>query len=131
MRADPGTRQRRLVVPVRELPGHPNVRQLKHQAKDLLRAARAGEPAALAVFAEFHSEPINPSSAKLADAHLVLARSYTESSGRGAGECLEPSDGEPSECASVKVASSAHRAQGDGATMPVAVESVDAPYENG
>jgi len=67
-------------MPVRELPPHPNVRQLKHQAKDLLRAARAGEPAALAAFAEFHPEPIDPRSAKLADAHLVLARSYQAAS---------------------------------------------------
>ena len=67
-------------MPVRELPAHPNVRQLKHQAKDLLRAARAGEPAALAAFAEFHPEPIDPPSAKLADAHLVLARNYQAAS---------------------------------------------------
>ena len=67
-------------MPVRELPAHPNVRQLKHQAKDLLRAARAGEPAALAAFTEFHPEPIDPPSAKLADAHLVLARSYQAAS---------------------------------------------------
>ena len=60
----PGHSSRRLVMPVRELPPHPNVRQLKHQAKDLLRAARAGEPAALAAFAEFHPEPIDPPSAK-------------------------------------------------------------------
>ena len=76
----PGHSSRRLVMPVRELPAHPNVRQLKHQAKDLLRAARAGEPAALAAFAEFHPEPIDPRSAKLADAHLVLARSYQAAS---------------------------------------------------
>jgi hypothetical protein len=60
----------------RELPVRPNLEQLKHQAKDLLRAFRKSDPAAVADFEQHHPEQIEPASAKLADAQLVLARSY-------------------------------------------------------
>ena len=60
----------------RRLPVRPNLEQLKHQAKDLLRAVRAGDPSALADFAQYHPEKIAPEDAKLADAQLVLARGY-------------------------------------------------------
>jgi hypothetical protein len=63
-------------MPNRRLPIRPNLDQLKHQAKDLLRAIRAGEPEALADLQTFHSTKINPANVKLADAQLVLARSY-------------------------------------------------------
>ncbi len=61
---------------IRRLPVHPNLDQLKHQAKDLFAAFRAGDPAAIAEFREHHPDKIDPASAKLADAQLVLARSY-------------------------------------------------------
>ncbi len=64
----------------RRLPVRPDLDQLKHQAKDLLRAIKAGDPAALAELREHHSDPIDPALAKLADAQLVLARSYQASS---------------------------------------------------
>jgi ankyrin repeat protein len=67
-------------MPARQLPARPDVRQLKNQAKDLLRAARGGDPIAIADFREYHSERIDPGSARLADAQLVLARSYRASS---------------------------------------------------
>lgn len=60
----------------RHLPVKPDLEQLKHQAKDLLRAIHAGEPKALADLREYHPEKIDPAEAKLADAQLVLARSY-------------------------------------------------------
>jgi ankyrin repeat protein len=60
----------------RHLPVRPDLEQLKHQAKDLLRAIRAGEPSALADLAEYHPEKVAPEYVKLADAQLVLARSY-------------------------------------------------------
>jgi ankyrin repeat protein len=60
----------------RRLPVRPNLDQLKHQAKDLLRAVRAGDPEAVAEFARLHPEAVPPASAKLSDAQLVLARSY-------------------------------------------------------
>jgi ankyrin repeat protein len=63
-------------MPVRHLPVRPDLDQLKHQAKDLLRAIHAGDPAAIAELREFHPEPIDSAGAKLADAQLVLARSY-------------------------------------------------------
>jgi hypothetical protein len=67
-------------MPVRGLPVRPDLEQLKHQAKDLLRAIHAGDPAAIAELREFHRDTIDPPSAKLADAQLVLARSYQASS---------------------------------------------------
>ncbi len=60
----------------RRLPVHPDLEQLRHQAKDLLRAYRRGDPAAVADFTEHHHVPPDTSAAKLADAQLVLARSY-------------------------------------------------------
>ncbi|HET9401099.1 MAG TPA: hypothetical protein VFO34_09115, partial [Candidatus Acidoferrales bacterium] len=63
-------------MPHRHLPVKPDLEQLKHQAKDLLRAIRAGEPEALADLREYHLEIVDPAEAKLADAQLVLARSY-------------------------------------------------------
>lgn len=66
-------------MPVRALPVRPDLDQLKHQAKDLLRAFRAGDADAVRDFAEFHSDApgsIDAESAKLADAQVVLARSY-------------------------------------------------------
>jgi hypothetical protein len=63
-------------MPERHLPVRPNLEQLKHQAKDLLAAIRAGDAEALADLQQFHPEHIAPGEAKLADAQLVLARSY-------------------------------------------------------
>ena len=76
----------------RHLPVRPNLDQLKQQAKDLLRELRRGDPAALEEFERFHPAaqesgtgvpPVNHAqdaratiSVKLADAQLVLARSY-------------------------------------------------------
>jgi ankyrin repeat protein len=65
---------------IRRLPVHPNLDQLKHQAKDLFTAFQAGDPAAIAEFLEHHPDKTDPASAKLADAQLVLARSYQASS---------------------------------------------------
>ena len=63
-------------MPDRHLPVRPNLEQLKHQAKDLLRELRRGDPAAIEDFRKYHPEAIEPAGAKLADAQLVLARSY-------------------------------------------------------
>ena len=60
----------------RHLPVRPNLDQLKHQAKDLLRGYRAGEPLASEEFKSHHPEIVFPEDAQLADAQLVLARSY-------------------------------------------------------
>ena len=40
----------------RHLPVRPNLDQLKHQAKDLLRAVQSGDPEALDEFMKFHPE---------------------------------------------------------------------------
>jgi hypothetical protein len=64
---------------VRRLPVRPDLDQLKHQAKDLLTAFRAGDPAALHDFRENYPGAIEPARARLADAQLVLARSYQAS----------------------------------------------------
>jgi len=75
----------------RHLPVRPNLDQLKQQAKDLLRAIRRGDPAAIEEFNHYHPEssrfalsahkasalPAGERAAiKLADAQLALARSY-------------------------------------------------------
>ena len=65
---------------VRRLPVRPDLRQLKIQAKELLRAVRAGDPDAITELREHHPDPVSPASVKLADAQLVLARSYQASS---------------------------------------------------
>jgi hypothetical protein len=63
-------------MPARHLPVRPDLDQLKHQAKDLLRAIRQGDPSAVSDLEQYHPKRINPADAKLADAQLVLARSY-------------------------------------------------------
>jgi hypothetical protein len=69
----------------RHFPVRPNLDQLKHQAKDLLRAIRQGDPAAIAELRKHHpkqgTKTMDPASAKLAevklaDAQAALARSY-------------------------------------------------------
>ena len=54
--------------------------QLHRQAKELLRAIHAGDANGIAELREHHPEAIDPAGAKLADAQLVLARSYRASS---------------------------------------------------
>jgi ankyrin repeat protein len=60
----------------RYFPVRPNLEQLKHQAKDLLRAIKQGEPSALAELQKHHLKITNPENARLADAQFALARSY-------------------------------------------------------
>ncbi len=63
----------------RYFPVRPNLDQLRHQAKDLLRGIRQGDSAAVAELRKHHpkqAEAINPATAKLADAQAALARSY-------------------------------------------------------
>lgn len=60
----------------RHLPVRPDLDQLKHQAKDLLREIRRGVPAAIEQLQKHHPEKIDRASARLADAQLVLARGY-------------------------------------------------------
>lgn len=60
----------------RHLPVRPNLNQLKHQAKDLLRDVRRGDPNAIAEFKKHHPNPPAVDQVKLADAQLALARSY-------------------------------------------------------
>jgi hypothetical protein len=64
----------------RHFPVRPNLDQLRHQAKDLLQAIRKGESEALAEFDKHHPREIDAATIKLADAQLVLARSYGLSS---------------------------------------------------
>ena len=70
------TRQSSEPIPTRELPVRPNLEQLKHQAKDLLRQIKSGSISAIAEFNHYHPRPCSPERIKLADAQLALARSY-------------------------------------------------------
>ncbi|HET9369442.1 MAG TPA: ankyrin repeat domain-containing protein [Vicinamibacterales bacterium] len=76
-------------MPARRLPVRPNLDQLKHQAKDLLKAYRRGDADARADVAAFHPDRVAPESAKLADAQLVLARSYEAPSWMRLVQCCE------------------------------------------
>jgi hypothetical protein len=58
----------------RPLPESPDLDQLRRQARELLRACRAGDPAALAALRE-HA-PAATAPPRLSDAQLALARSY-------------------------------------------------------
>src|SRR5258708_34604687 len=60
----------------RYFPVRPNLEQLKHQAKDMLRAIGQGDDEAAAELGKPQPKPVAPSDAKLADAQLVLALSY-------------------------------------------------------
>jgi hypothetical protein len=60
----------------RQLPVRPDLEQLKHQAKDLLRAIKRREAQALEELRRNHPRPLKPAETKLADAQLTLARSY-------------------------------------------------------
>lgn len=60
----------------RHFPVRPNLVQLKHQAKDLLRAIRGGEAEAADQLKRHHPGAVVPAQARLAQAQLVLARSY-------------------------------------------------------
>jgi hypothetical protein len=73
----------------RRLPVRPDLEQLKHQAKDLLRAIHSGDPSAIADLEQFHPDKIDPADAKLADAQLVLARSYQASSWTRLVQCCQ------------------------------------------
>ena len=64
------------------LPARPSLEHLKKQAKELLHSAEVLDPAAVE---RFRSLGISSSGAKLADAQLVLARSYGASSWTRAG----------------------------------------------
>lgn len=63
-------------MPDRHFPVHPNITQLRNQAKDLLRALHSGDPEAISDYQLHHPSPASPETAKLADAQIVLARSY-------------------------------------------------------
>ncbi len=63
-------------MPIRRLPVRPNLIHLDYEAEALLRALHRGEPDALADWRVFHDGATAPLAATLADAQLVLARSY-------------------------------------------------------
>jgi hypothetical protein len=60
----------------RHFPVRPNLDQLKHQAKDLLRAVKRGDPAAIGELRKHSLKTIDLAAAKLADVQAALARSY-------------------------------------------------------
>ncbi len=60
----------------RHIPVRPDLDQLKHQAKDLLRDVRSGNSYAIDEFNRNHPKPVPPVEAILSDAQFALARSY-------------------------------------------------------
>jgi len=76
-------------MPDRRLPVRPDLEQLRHQAKDLLKAYRDGDAEAAADFAAFHPNKVPAESAQLSDAQLVLARSYEAPSWTRLVQCCQ------------------------------------------
>jgi len=62
-------------APTRRLPQHPNLEQLRKQAKDLLAQYRSGDSTAIAEIQNFERNP-DPSRFALNDAQRILARAY-------------------------------------------------------
>src|SRR5262245_39331610 len=60
----------------RHLPVRPDAEPLRHQATELLKSIHEGEGSALEDLRAFHPKKLNPAEVKLADAQLILARSY-------------------------------------------------------
>ena len=58
------------------LPTRPNLRHLKIQARDLLKACQVGDPEACRRMDSSHPRHPSPDAAVLADAQLVVAREY-------------------------------------------------------
>jgi hypothetical protein len=70
-------------IDAKELPARPNLEQYRKQAKDLVKARRANDPAAISHIKEHHprlgklsDEEIRTASFALADAQLIIAREY-------------------------------------------------------
>lgn len=70
-------------MPTRNLPSDPSLAHLKYQAKDLLRAQRAGDPEAFQRIREFHPRfrdaadaHVREAKLALSDAQLAVAREY-------------------------------------------------------
>ena len=70
--------------PDRHFPVRPNLDQLKHQAKDLLRAVRQGDPAAIAELRKHHPKSIEPAAAEIA----LLPKNYIKLEGKAAQQML-------------------------------------------
>jgi ankyrin repeat protein len=74
--------ERKVVMDAKELPARPSLEQFKKQAKDLAKAFKSADPAAIRRAKKFHPHPekILGSGLKvrftLADAQLILAREY-------------------------------------------------------
>src|SRR5262245_24184473 len=62
-------------LPSRKLPERPDLDQLRRQAKELLEAVRAADPAALTEAQRYYRD-FDTATFALHDAQLVLARSY-------------------------------------------------------
>src|SRR5262245_61051466 len=62
----------------RELPARPDIEQLKHQVKDLLKSCKSGESTAIERIRKSHPRgaQIEISNVRLSDTQLVIAREY-------------------------------------------------------
>ena len=78
--ADPGHSRGGSSCPSAVCPSVPTSTSSSTRPRTCSARCTRGDPAALADLKEFHPEPIDPPAAKLADAQLVLARSYEASS---------------------------------------------------
>src|ERR1700722_4111601 len=98
------------------LPEHPDLDQLRRQAKELRDAARRGDPAAVARFDKKHpSAP--PGAVSLAAAQLVIARELGFASWPQLKVAVDARDATPKRLAQVFVAASVDGRLGEAATI--------------
>jgi len=91
-------------MPARELPAHPNLEQYKKQAKDLLKAWKAGAPEALA---RMRKHPPRSAKLTLAGAQFVIAREHGFDSWPSFAQQIKALSGEDSLAAAWKSAENA------------------------
>ena len=85
-------------MPARELPDRPNLDQYKKQAKELVKAAKAGDARAFVLMREHHprlkqlpEDQLHRTKFALADAQLIVARAHRFDSWRTFAEHIERS----------------------------------------
>ena len=74
--ADQPAERKEFAIATASLPQDPDLDQLRKQARELQRAVRSGEPAALARVSRWHPEAPAPGAFPLTAAQLVLAREH-------------------------------------------------------
>lgn len=115
----------------RPLPARPDVEHLKNQAKELLRAMRAGDPDAIRRFQPFETE-LKSREPRLTDAQLIIAREYGFASWLKLTQHVESLDPDPGAALSAAVmANNVAAAKRALDRFPELTSKLDDPIPNG